>query len=161
MISNTSARTVVVNSAFLQDIKDDNLHLTQLLTAASETLQVDRADHLRIDALAELLSQLRDQLATHFSLEEFFGYFEDAENAAPHLSAQADFLRKQHTTLYITISELAKDAELLRFSKGPLSEGLKRLIDAFQTFYVTLMEHEENERDLIFRSFYDDIGVGD
>ena len=160
MIMGTSTRTLSINTAFLKDIKDDNVHLNELLDAASQAVRLDRKTNVRPHALAELLSQIRDQLATHFSLEEFFGYFDDATDCSPHLSAQADILRRQHGTLYLEISELATTAESLLY--GPRSDdALSKLIAGFSAFYDRLMAHEEDERDLIFRSFYDDIGVGD
>ena len=115
---------------------------------------------MRPHALAELLSQIRDQLATHFSLEEFFGYFDDATDCSPHLSAQAEVLRNQHGALYLEISEWATEAETLLYGARN-DKDLAKLIAGFSAFYDRLMEHEEEERDLIFRSFYDDIGVGD
>ena len=152
--------TLTINPAFLQDIKEDNIHLKELLAATSTALAQDTNTLIRPRALAELMSRLRDQLATHFSLEEFFGYFDDAIDTAPRLSAEADVLRCQHETLYLSISGLADDAERLLYGPVP-DNALSALATRFQVFYEELTRHEESENDLIMRAFYDDIGVGD
>ncbi len=152
--------TLTINPAFLQDIKEDNIHLKELLAATSTALAQDTNTLIRPRALAELMSRLRDQLATHFSLEEFFGYFDDAIDTAPRLSAEADVLRCQHETLYLSISELADDAENLLYGPVP-DNALSALATRFQVFYEELTRHEESENDLIMQAFYDDIGVGD
>ncbi len=155
-----SMRTLTINPAFLQDIKDDNIHLKELLAATSAAFSVETSSTIRPRALAELMSRLRDQLATHFSLEEFFGYFDDAIDAAPRLSAEADVLRCQHEALYLTITELADDAERLLYGPVP-DDTVSGLAKRFQAFYEQLMAHEESENELITRAFYEDIGVGD
>lgn len=152
--------TLTINPAFLQEIKEDNSHLKELLAATSTALALDRDTPIRPRALAALMSRLRDQLATHFSLEEFFGYFDDAVDSAPRLSAEADVLRSQHETLYLTISKLAEDAERLLYGPVP-NNGLSALATRFQAFYEELTRHEDSENELIMRAFYDDIGVGD
>jgi hypothetical protein len=155
-----STGTLTINPAFLQDIKDDNIHLKELLAATSTAFSVKASSMIRPRALTDLMSRLRDQLATHFSLEEFFGYFDDAIDAAPRLSAEADLLRCQHEDLYLSITELAEDAERLLY--GPVPENaLSDLAKRFQAFYEQLMAHEESENELIARAFYEDIGVGD
>ncbi len=156
----TATGTLTINPAFLQDIKDDNIHLKELLAATSTALAQDTNALIRPRALAELMSRLRDQLATHFSLEEFFGYFDDAIDTAPRLSAEADNLRCQHETLYLSISQLAEDAECLLYAPVP-DNALPGLARRFQVFYAELMKHEESENELIMRAFYEDIGVGD
>ncbi len=157
----TKTGTLTINPAFLQELKEDNVHLRELLDATSAALSDGETRHpIRPRALVELLGRLRDQLATHFSLEEFFGYFEDAVDAAPRLSAKADLYRFQHETLYIKICELANEAEQLLYGESHAA-GLGILSRRFQNFYRELQEHEENENDLIMEALYDDIGVGD
>lgn len=152
--------TLTINPAFLQDIKEDNIHLKELLAATSTALSLDANTLIRPRALAELMSQLRDQLATHFSLEEFFGYFDDAVDTAPRLSTEAEVLRCQHEALYLSISRLAEDSERLLY--GPIPDNaMSALARRFHAFYKELKTHEESENELIMRAFYEDIGVGD
>jgi hypothetical protein len=44
--------------------------------------------------LVNLLEALCDQSALHFSLEEAYGYFEDANHVAPQLGEQAETLTR-------------------------------------------------------------------
>ena len=75
-----ATHTVSINPAFLQEIKDDHHELRQLMHHVSAMLSRPSWMRLEYDRLVELLTKLRDQLAMHFSLEEAYGYFEDALN---------------------------------------------------------------------------------
>ena len=156
----TVTRTLGLNAAFLQEIKEDNSHLRELLDATADALSGPLLVRARPQVLAELLGRLRDQLAMHFSLEEFFGYFEDAVDAAPHLSANADVLRAQHETLFVALCSIVDDAEKLVY--GEMSKGtLRRISSRFGKFYEDLRQHEASENELVMQALYEDIGVGD
>ena len=71
-------RTVSINPAFLREIKDDHHELRQLMHHTSAMLDHSGPEEIDYPRLVELLTKLRDQLAMHFSLEEAYGYFEDA-----------------------------------------------------------------------------------
>jgi hypothetical protein len=68
----TAERTLTINAAFLQEIKEDNRELRHLLDGCAALLA--RPDPAGIDPkrLAAMLSKLRDQLAMHFALEEAY-----------------------------------------------------------------------------------------
>ena len=151
-----------VNAAFLQEIKDDNRELHELLDAMHMAVSSSSRDGYRLEVFCELPARVRDQLATHFSLEEAYGYFEDAKIATPHLSNTADILRAQHETLFSEICDIVDAAEdLLYHSHLPRQGGFNTICRRWSTFYHQLMDHEEGERELIMQSMYDDIGVGD
>jgi len=153
-------RTVTVNAAFLQEIKEDNEQLRGLLAEANAMLAASPPSHVRTRRLASLLAELRDQLAMHFSLEEAYGYFEDPVSVAPHLSEQAESLREQHGELYKDICQLAETAENLSDRNGK-SRGLQQVACRFLEFYGRLQDHEATENDLIVQAYNVDIGVGD
>lgn len=155
----TGTRAVVVNAAFLQDIKDDNIHLRDLLMAASRVLDRSSWWSVKPRALADLFQQIRDQLATHFTLEEAFGYLDDAIVTAPRLSERADALRAEHETLYLEISDLADDA--YRAVAQRRNAHIPQLLDRFRSFCSQLKEHEHAENELIMESLYEELGVGD
>ena len=69
-------RTVAVNAAFLQEIKEDNRLVRDFLQQALDLLSVPRRVPAR--RIVNKLWQVRDQLAMHFALEDAYGYFEDA-----------------------------------------------------------------------------------
>lgn len=156
----TSTRTVTVNAAFLQDVKEDNIHLQNLLATAAKILDPRKSVDIKPRALAELFEQIRDQLATHFSLEEAFGYFEDAIEVAPRLSEKAIELRGQHETLQVSISTLADDAFRNLAVPGGTAE-IPRLLNRFRNFCGTLKRHEDAECELILDALYEELGAGD
>ena len=152
--------TLSLNPAFFQEIKEDNRELTGLLAELTEICR--NGDH-RLASLALLhskLSELRDRLAIHFSLEEAYGYFEDALTAAPWLTERAEQLRSQHGELYLMICAIVDGADGLVHHEMPgrVAEVVKR---EFRDFARQLRKHESDESELINRAFQDDIGAMD
>jgi len=153
-------RTVSINPAFLREIKDDHHELRQLIHHSSAML--DHSGPVEIDykRLGELLTKLRDQLAMHFSLEEAYGYFEDAMMVAPHLSRRAESLRSQHFDLFAEMCRVVECSEQLLYHEMPV-RLLPRLAGQYHEFLSCFHEHEAAESDLIMEAFNDDIGTGD
>jgi hypothetical protein len=152
--------SVTINAAFLQEIKEVNEALWELLAEAREAcLRVTEAKSDRRH-LAGLFGRLRDQLAMHFALEEAFGYFEDPVSVAPHLSQRANDLRGQHGRLYVLIRDLAEHAEQSLYGEDH-SDSPNRITALFRAFDSELKEHEACENELILEAFNEDIGVGD
>jgi hypothetical protein len=158
MAVTTLTSTVTVNAAFLQEIKEVNHELWQLLAdlrhRCQRPISPGTCRHL-VDKLCEL----RDQLALHFALEEAYGYFEDPVDAAPQLCRQAEALRSEHSQLYAQLSALVDGAERMFYDDRPAALAVW-LGPQFLDFDAKLRSHEERENDLIFEA-YDDIGVGD
>ena len=152
--------TVTVNAAFLQEIKNDDLKLRRLLSQAVAISFGPGGKTPQPKRLAEVLRQLNDRLTVHFSLEETFGYFEDAVTVAPHLSRQAESLRAQHKTLLGQIRQIADDAGRL-LDCDNVTEALWQTAMRFDAFHEQLLAHEAAENDLIFQAFHDDVGVTD
>jgi hypothetical protein len=156
----TQTGTITVNAAFLQDLKDDNIHLQRLLAALHGALSPPLGRRIRPANLADLLGRLRDQLATHFSLEEFFGYFDDALDVAPRFSARADVLVAQHATLFEEICEIVEEAERLAYHESSGS-GIQIVAERYHAFHQRLESHESCENELIMDALNEDIGEGD
>jgi len=97
--SNTRTRQVVVNAAFLKDIKDDSRDLKVLMDRIQLVSYPLPTAINHWPELIRLFGDLRDQLAMHFSLEEAYGYFDDAIVTAPQLSVTAECLRSQHSPM--------------------------------------------------------------
>lgn len=155
----TSTGTVTVNAAFLQEIKQVNQELWDLLREMRHRCQRPIAPgHCRL--LIDRLCQLRDQLALHFSLEEAYGYFDDPLDVAPQLSRQAEHLRAEHKELYLDLCDLVERAERMFYDE--LYAALALWIGPqFLDFDARLRSHEERENDLIYEAYDGDIGVGD
>ncbi len=152
--------TVTVNPAFLQEIKEDNHELRQLLADACAAISGPVGTHMPSRQLADLLGSLRDQLAIHFALEEAYGYFEEPLSVAPRLSTKADALRNQHRDLYLEICELVDQAQRCAYHEGN-GASLRKLAADFRAFISKLQEHESQENELVLEAFDEDIGVGD
>lgn len=152
-----ATHTVTVNAAFLQEIKDDDAQLRTLLEQTRESCELITHTDISASRLASLLDELRDQLAMHFALEEAYGYFDDPVSVAPHLSEQADSLRKQHDQLYEEISQIAETAKGTTHCTGE-QRAVRRLARRFMNFYQRLQAHESDENDLIMQAYTVDIG---
>jgi hypothetical protein len=150
---------LTVNAAFLREIKDDNRRVHELLESAGALLAA--APHESTPrSVVEGLAALRDQLALHFSLEEAYGYFEDAIDVAPQLSEKADELRSQHAGLFVAACQLVEAAErwLYHESRG---DAFRRVAEQFARFQQEFREHESGEAELILEAWSCDVGVGD
>jgi hypothetical protein len=156
--SSTSTRQLAVNAAFMKDIKDDNRDLKALMDKIGPlSVPLPMAIN-HWPELIPLFADLRDQLAMHFSLEEAYGYFEDAIITAPQLSVTAEYLRSQHSHLFQQVCELADGA--LEVS-ADAEEQIEKFLRRFKQFQSEFEKHEEAELKLILDAMDDDIGVGD
>ncbi|TWU35124.1 hemerythrin domain-containing protein [Novipirellula artificiosorum] len=159
MKQNTSStRRLAVNAAFLKDIKDDSHHLKVLLEKISPMVSHEKIASNHWGEIVELWSELRDQLALHFSLEEAYGYFEEAIDTAPELSTKAEQLRGQHTQLFESIRRLVEAA-----SEAPADqeERIAKLLTRYMSFIKSFQVHEEAELTLILEALDSDLGVCD
>ncbi len=156
--SKTGTRRLAVNAAFLKDIKDDNQDLKMLLDQITPITRHQQTATNHWPELITLMSDLRDQLALHFSLEEAYGYFDDAVVSSPQLSLTAEVLRSEHPFLFAAIRDLADQVSEV-CSDRP--EQVTRFIQQLDSFRRVFEKHEENELELILDSLDDDLGVGD
>jgi Hemerythrin HHE cation binding domain len=159
-VNPSAERTLTINAAFLQEIKDDNRELRHLLEGCAALLA--RPDPVGVDLkrLAKVLGSLRDQLAMHFALEEAYGYFDDAIDVAPRLSRLATLLKAQHPTLFLELCGIVEQSEQLMYHETASSaaEGLAR---EFAEFQARFLEHEAEENALIMQEVNEEIGGGD
>ena len=161
----TATKTLGVNGAFLQEIKQDHVELHALLGKTERALRLPSVDR-KPRELVYLLFALQHRLAIHFALEEEYGYFEDALEVAPRLSSQAEALRAEHKELFAEVCHLADEAEqLLAEQPDENSSGMPRslclIASNYELFRQALEEHERREMELILCAFDDDLGVGD
>jgi hypothetical protein len=153
-------RTVTVNSAFLEEIKLLNQELWKLLEALSRECTQRLADQESCTGFCISLTRLRDQLATHFSLEEAFGYLDGPIDIAPRLSDRAERLRLEHVELTERISALVDFAWTLN-GRQRLKQGFREVGSEFDGFHAQLRSHERKEQMLILQAYGEDIGCGD
>ena len=159
MSSVVMTRTVTVNAAFLQEIKEVNQELWQRLEEMRHRCQRPIAP-VNCRHLVERLSQLRDQLALHFALEEAYGYFDDPVEVAPRLSYAAETLRSEHRQLYMQLTQIVERAERLLHNEQLATLALW-IGPEFLGFDAALRDHESRENDLIYEAYDTDLGAGD
>ncbi len=152
---------LTINAAFLQEIKEDNRELRELLAdclAACEPAGWRRTiDPMK---LTRLLGKLRDQLGMHFALEEAYGYFDDAVSVAPQISQRALELRQQHRPLFVEMCQLVDETEQLRYHE-PTSVHWQDIAENFFNFHERFRQHEAAEDQLIMQMINEEIGCGD
>lgn len=152
----TFTRTLTVNPAFLQEIKDVNEELWQTLDELRHRCQRPIAPgHCR--QLLERFATLRDQLALHFALEEAYGYFEDPAYVPVDMGECAERLRQEHRSLYLSLCRLVEQAEALFYGLQH-TELAAWIGPEFLKFDRALCDHESRENELILDAFDSDIG---
>lgn len=159
MCAMISTRTVTINAAFLEEIKEVHEHLWETLGRLQDLYATPTASESYLRQLTRLLAELRDQLALHFSLEEAYGYFDDPIEVAPHICLTAERLRGEHQDLYLRICDLVDQAE--QASDLKRQAAVVMLVSGCCEFHERLTRHEQAETELIQEAYAADIGVGD
>ena len=151
-VSVVTKHVLVLNPAFLQELKDGNPGLWdtqhQIRQVCDVADRVDPSSTLR--ELVPLLDNFRDQLATQFSLEESFGFLEVSAKGAP-ASVDRSLVAKaqsQHCPMCLQITDLAEQAEELQY-RGVVPQQLDQLVQSVKSFDAQLREHENFEAELI------------
>ncbi|MCG8650848.1 MAG: hypothetical protein MI861_13500, partial [Pirellulales bacterium] len=111
--TSTLIKTLTVNPAFLQEIKDSNPDLWDTVDQLRQVCQCQEEPAVTARLMARLLDALRDHLAIQFSLEESYGYMEVAGGTVTTMTELAERSHAQHCSLYLRLSELAEQAEEL------------------------------------------------
>lgn len=140
--------TVTVNAAFLQEIKEVNEELWELLGQAKWLCGDPRHIQHHGRHVVEILAALRDQLAMQFAVEEAYGYFDDPIQVSQALSVLASRLRGEHQALFATIRDLADEVDDL-YRTGRLSESASRVANGFRVYCDRFQRHENGENELI------------
>lgn len=152
VLASTATKTLVVNPAFLQEIKDSNPDLWETVAELRKVCENKDEPGTVSRHLTRLLDGLRDQLALQFSLEESYGYMAVPQRTNGVLCDLANQTQSQHGMLYMQLSDLAEQAEELQY-RGVESSQLQLLLKRTLEFDAELREHEQAENELIERSF--------
>lgn len=152
--------TVTINAAFLQEIKEVNADLWRRLDQLDALCREQNGTASANHDLSDRFSELRDQLALHFALEEAYGYFDDPLHASPRICERAERLREEHRGLFEKIRVLAEFVEDLN-CHGRLASHARQVSLRFAAFHEQLMAHEDHENDLILEAYEEDLGGGD
>lgn len=146
-----STSAVTINAAFLREIKEGSGELWQLVQRLRDLCSRPFSIHLHPKQAVELLEQLQDQLALYFSLEEYYGYFDDPISVAPWFGRQADSLRTEHQALYLDLGAIVERAERMLDQKR-IAALTRHIVLRFGAFCEQLKAHEQREEELILQS---------
>ena len=155
-----ATKSVTINAAFLREIKEDHLELGHAFRETEQAFEADSLPRLSVKQMVDLLSELRDRFAMHLTLEEAFGYFEDAVDVAPRLGRRSEALRREHEPLFLEVCALVDEAEQLLYHEAGHHSRL-RVAANFRAFVENFQAHESREKELILDALDEDIGVGD
>lgn len=153
------AGTVGVNGAFLLEIKEVNQELWLLLEKLRYRCSRPISMRSQSQELVDCLAELAHLVAMQFSLEEAYGYVENARAVDPHLSERAEAIRAEHRELDLTIKQIAELADDLLYERRLAS--LTTIVPvSFDSFYCALWRHERAERELTREALLKEIGDG-
>ena len=160
--SGAESAGVTINVAFLSEIKED-FGFRDLLKEVHGRLKPSAPLEVPLSAqvVAEILSELRDEMETYFALEEFYGYFGFATAENPKISQEAAQLRTGHETLFLELSDVVELAHQVVYREVTPEVTLDQIGEQFERFCVNLAHHEESEMHLMMRLCNEEIGVGD
>lgn len=143
-----AVKTVGVNAAFLQEIKDSHPDLGHVIHEVRATCHAALSPGETAKRLTNLLHDLRDCLAMQFALEETYGYIENVQTMPNSVTGMAERARNEHCSLYLEISSLCEQAEELQY-RGFAAEHAGELTEATERFDARLIRHERLEAELV------------
>ena len=167
--SGAESAGITINVAFLQEIKSDfgfrdllNNVYHQLKPGPRRGVFEDESgERVSPRVAAEMLGELSDGLETYFALEEFYGYFQQAEVLNPCVSQKAFGLQKEHETLFLKLNQIVEIAQQIVYHEAGPETTLDQVADELESFCIELAQHEQAEMDLMMRLCNEDFGVGD
>ncbi len=139
---------LTINVAFLQEIKED-VGLQDLIEKTRQHFSTAGTSvrNRPIDT-ARVLNDLRDELETYFALEEFYGYFQNAEVVNPSVSHQADLLKNEHERLFLELNALIDSVEQIVYHENSPELTFEQIASDFDHFITALHDHENREMEL-------------
>lgn len=155
---------VLINAAFLQEIKDSNPNLwlaAAELRALCETEDWNPEDSAQslIKRFVRALGEIRDLLSLQFGLEESYGYLKTAA-PPPQLGifatdsgesqAQLHEALEQHRRLYLDLCDLIEQSEELQY-RGCDRTAVVSFAEQVAHFTREMTRHERLEAELIER----------
>ncbi|MFK7736056.1 MAG: hypothetical protein AB8B50_08520 [Pirellulaceae bacterium] len=147
LAKNKNRTATLVNAAFLQEVKDSNHELWDLLRELRSYELPKRPAKSDAAAVVRQLSELRDAVGLEFSLEETYGFVRGNPNKS-HDAVEAGKAQNQHRELYLQLHELCEQAEEAQY-RGTITRDLPIFMGAFDQFDADFQTHEQFENNLI------------
>lgn len=144
----SSGLHVTINSAFLQEVKEDNSQVWESRHSLRELGQKCLLEPSLIHLWVQSLTEFRKLLSVEFTLEETYGYVTRATNQ--HISVGVDpaVTLKQHKELYLHLLDVCEQVEESQYV-GTIQRDFSRHLASFQEFDAFLSQHEQHESEMI------------
>lgn len=155
--SDARASGITINIAFLREIKDEHVSVPRQTETITEKLNRGASPHEALD----LLSDYRDVLQTYFTLEQNYGYFQNAATTHPAISRRVAELQKEHEPLIRDLLEIIELTQQIVYHESGPELTLGEIASLFECFARRFEIHEQQEMDLMLRLCNEEIGVGD
>ena len=119
----------------------------------TEILAEQLREFLRLQKLdpkfaVDQLVALQDVLETHFALEEFYGYFQNALVTNPALSPRAEAIRDEHQDLFLQLNQIVELAEQILYRECSSEITTDSVVKEFESFQSALERHEQAENEV-------------
>jgi len=108
--------------------------------------------------LSRRAAELVEQLRAHFGGDAEGTFFFDVTKRSPHLLPKLTALTAEHPEILKEFREVAQAAAQLAAAD---SDAATRIAARTRRVIATLRRHEAEENELIFKTFWDDIGTKD
>lgn len=119
--------------------------------------ELDALGTRKFGEMAFRIEELRDFLAEHFEEEERDGYLASVLELAPHLTAQASVLCRQHRLFLSRLDDLIARVRC----PEPPATLWRSARDEIAQFVSDLRQHEQAENAIVQGAFEDDVGASD
>jgi hypothetical protein len=140
---------VVVNPAFLQEIKEDCWQAWCRFHSLTTTWSAHQGSSIEsVNAWVRSLAEFRVELGRAFQLEDSYGYLQISFSHAAPRDLDAAVIMRQHAELMLELSELSEIAEESQF-RGTVFRDFAQLLNRFGDFELRLRRHEQDETNLI------------
>lgn len=141
---------VAVNAAFLQEVKEANSSVWDLLFALRQVAQKSTPTPPEIHQWVQNLTEFRRQLSTEFALEETYGYLSSIQPRCTVDVVDPGEVVRQHKDLYVQLLELCEEVEQSQYV-GTVIRDFRNHTAMFQEFDASLSQHERIEAEMIRR----------
>lgn len=131
--------TTFTKSDPVDALTHDHLHLGELVLAVRTRLTAVGTDTAAHDALVDAVEKLRDELLTHFALEEE-GLFPFVAGKSPELAQRAASLEASHDAVCGAVSRLLYLAQ--KPAKDAHAEACRAIFERFEQSYAAHAQDE-------------------
>lgn len=142
-----------------QGTLDEHRECMQYVTALEECLDRRPDDSGRwIGGLLQHLPGLARSMREHFEAEEEGPLFTELPAKRPVVGARLEALKEEHPKL---LREVDRIIEIVSGMRDAELYELREINARIQLFVARLRRHEASENELIFETYWDDVGTGD